>query len=68
MKRHNTFCTDRQDHTPYRDNVVDLFAHRRGLLERRGLDPDEIAARLCAETGVLAKWDNGNDGDGGYAA
>lgn len=67
MKR-NTTIRATSEPTPYRDNVVDLFAHRRGLLERRGLDPDEIAARLCAETGVLAKWDNGNDGDGGYAA
>ncbi|WP_280256977.1 hypothetical protein [Nocardia abscessus] len=56
---------------PYRDNVIDLAARRRGLLERRGADPVEVAVHLCAVTGELPVWESwgtDSDDDGGCAA
>ncbi|WP_280312292.1 hypothetical protein [Nocardia abscessus] len=68
MKRtNNTRKTD----AAYRDNVIDLAARRRGLLERRGADPVEVAVHLCAATGELPVWESWGqdfDDDGGWAA
>lgn len=68
MKRTNN---TRHTETGYRDNVIDLASRRRGLLERRGADPLEIAVHLCATTGDLPSWDlrgHESDDDGGWAA
>jgi hypothetical protein len=68
MKRtNNTRKTD----AIYRDNVIDLASRRRGLLERRGADPVEIAVHLCAATGEMPSWEpwgTDSDDDGGWAA
>ncbi|WP_043720791.1 hypothetical protein [Nocardia asiatica] len=68
MKRiNNTRKTD----AAYRDNVIDLASRRRGLLERRGADPVEIAVHLCAATGEMTSWQSWGqdfDDDGGWAA
>jgi hypothetical protein len=63
----NAFTTD----SSYRDNVIDLAARRRGLLERRGADPVEVAVHLCATTGEMPSWESWGqdfDDDGGWAA
>ncbi|MFR9752594.1 hypothetical protein ACL02S_16370 [Nocardia sp. 004] len=57
--------------TGYRENVIDLAARRRGLLERRGADPVTVALGLVADTGLLPDWDIAEDtdtDDGGWAA
>ncbi|WP_280241897.1 hypothetical protein [Nocardia abscessus] len=68
MKRtNNTRKTD----AAYRDNVIDLASRRRGLLERRGADPVEVAVHLCAATGEMPSWESwatDSDDDGGCAA
>ncbi|WP_280315717.1 hypothetical protein [Nocardia abscessus] len=73
MKRTNNTRSTVAADAPYRDNVIDLAARRRGHLERRGADPVEVAAHLLVETGSVPLWDNDNDHDhdfdgGGWAA
>ncbi|WP_280240661.1 hypothetical protein [Nocardia abscessus] len=66
----NTRETNGAD-VPYRDNVIDLAARRRGLLERRGADLVEVAVHLCAATGEMPSWESwglDSDDDGGWAA
>ncbi|MBF6242737.1 hypothetical protein IU471_03960 [Nocardia elegans] len=53
----------------YEEDVIDLQAHRRCRLERRGLDPVSIAVHLLAETGSApAGWDFDPDGGEDWAA
>ncbi|MFE6924779.1 hypothetical protein ACFVAV_27400 [Nocardia sp. NPDC057663] len=42
-------------------NVIDLQAHRRGRLERAGLDPLAVAVHLLAETGSAPMWNDYSD-------
>ena len=53
--------------TGYSDSVIDLASRRRGLLERRGADPLEVAVHMCLETGAFVAWGSDYD-DGGWAA
>ena len=67
MKRtNNTRKTD----SGYQDNVIDMMARRRGLMERRGADPLEVAVYLCVESGGFVAWgeDYSDSDDGGWAA
>ncbi|MEU1550922.1 hypothetical protein [Nocardia sp. NPDC005745] len=71
MKRTNNTRKTVAADVPYRDNVIDLASRRRGLLERRGADPLEIAVHLCAATGEMPSWESWGqdfDDDGGWAA
>ena len=54
----------------YQDSVIDLASRRRGLMERRGADPLEVAVALCLETGEFPTWgeDYSDSDDGGWAA
>ncbi|MBF6169084.1 hypothetical protein IU486_30730 [Streptomyces gardneri] len=71
MKRTNSANHFVAADAPYRDNVIDLTSRRRGLLERRGADPVEVAVHLCAVSGelpVAESWGPDSDDDGGWAA
>lgn len=53
----------------YDEDVIDLQAHRRCRLERRGLDPVSVAVHLLAETGSAPSgWDFDPDGGEDWAA
>jgi len=64
MKRTNN---TRNTGTGYQAEVIDLASRRRGLLERRGADPLEVAVAMCLETGEFPAWGHDSD-DGGWAA
>ncbi|MET7772394.1 hypothetical protein [Nocardia sp. NPDC005366] len=52
------------------DNVIDMMSRRRGLMERRGADPLEVAVYMCVESGGFVAWgaDYSDSDDGGWAA